>query len=149
MKHLTLFNRNVRLQCSSLFWNDWICLTRSMRSRVQVKLLSLNSKPTVHEHWLIVLNNFSFSYGCDSWINRLLSLNSKLSVRENWLVVLINFLFSCGRDTWITRLLFLEMWAWAASANIIKGHSALQICLNIGLILVFGHAIMETISFLN
>ena len=60
----------------------------------------------MREHWLIVLNNFSFSYGCDSWINFLLSLNSELSVRENWLILLINFLFSCGCDTWITRLLF-------------------------------------------
>ena len=103
------------------FWSDWIYLTRSLRSRVQLKLLSLNSELSVREHWLIVLKNFSFSYGCDSWINRLLFLNSKLSLRENWLTVLINFLFSCGCDTWITRLLFLEMWAWAASADIIRG----------------------------
>ena len=57
------------------FWNHWICLTRSvrsMRSRVQLKLLSSNSKLTVREHWLIVLINFSFSCGCHSWINRLL-----------------------------------------------------------------------------
>ena len=77
------------------FWNDWICLTRSLRSRVQLKLLSLNSKLSVREHWLIVLKNFSFSYGCDSWINRLLFLNSKLSLRENWLTVL-TFYFLAG-----------------------------------------------------
>ena len=118
MKHLTLFNRNVRLQCSSLLERlDLLDEIDEIESTTEAS----NSKPSVREHWLIVLKNFSFSYGCDSWINRLLFLNSKLSLRENWLTVLINFLFSCGCDKWITRLLFLEMWAWAASADIIRG----------------------------
>ena len=60
------------------FWKDWISLTRSMRSRVQLKLLSLNSKLSVRENWLIVLVNFSFSCGCDSWINRFYFLRCEL-----------------------------------------------------------------------
>ena len=79
------------------FWNDCICLTRSIRSRVQLKFLSLNSKLSMREHWLIVLKNFLFSYRCDSWINRLLSLDSKLSVRENWLILYsLTFYFLAG-----------------------------------------------------
>ena len=60
MKHFTLFNGK-RQASVHPFWNGWICITRSIRSRVQQKLLSLNSKLTVCEKWPVVLMNFSFS----------------------------------------------------------------------------------------
>ena len=71
MKRLTLFNRNVRLQCSSLLERlDLLDEIDEIDSTTEAS----NSKPSVREHWLIVLKNFLFSYGCDSWINRLLFL---------------------------------------------------------------------------
>ena len=47
------------------FWAGWICITRSIRSSVLLKLRSLNSKLSVHENWTILLMNVSFSCGCD------------------------------------------------------------------------------------
>ena len=41
------------------------CITRSIRSRVQIKLLSLKGVLSVRENWPVVLMNFSFSCECD------------------------------------------------------------------------------------
>ena len=61
MKHFTLFN--VKRQAQVFIPSGTLgfaCITRSIRSRVQIKLLS-----SVRENWPVVLMNFSFSCECD------------------------------------------------------------------------------------
>ena len=61
MKHFTLFN--VKRQAQVFIPSGTLgfaCITRSIRSRVQIKLLSF-----VRENRPVVLMNFSFSCECD------------------------------------------------------------------------------------
>ena len=66
MKHFTLFN--VKRQAQVFIPSGTLgfaCITRSIRSRVQIKLLSLKGVLSVRENWPVVLMNFSFSCECD------------------------------------------------------------------------------------
>ena len=66
MKHFTLFTMKRQASVFIPFRTlGFACITRSIRSRVQIKLLSLKGVLSVRENWPIVLMNLSFSCECD------------------------------------------------------------------------------------